>query len=82
MAIVSARSLMAARTHAAVDGISTSGMMFAERHMLDPEFGNRVPPICSRLPSSKKAGGLIDGIERGAGKRTESRDRRTFVRAG
>jgi hypothetical protein len=37
----------------------TSGMMFAERHMLDPEFGNRVPPICSRLPSSN-TGSIAD----------------------
>jgi len=67
VAIVSADSLMAARTRAAVDGIR-HGTMFAEGHVLDAGTAAGVPHnLVGRMLSRREASDLLEQMERGAG---------------
>jgi hypothetical protein len=67
VAIVSADTLMAARTRAAVDGIGT-GAMFEEGHVLDTDVAAWIPlNLIGRMLERREAIELLAQIERRAG---------------
>jgi hypothetical protein len=67
VAIVSADTLMEARTRAAIAGLGI-GALFEQGHMLDSVGAARVPPDCiGRLLSRKEAAHLLERIERAGG---------------
>ena len=72
VAIVPARSLMAARKRAAMDGLGI-GMMFERGHSLDPQTAARIPQDrIGRMLSRKEAADLLELIERHAGRTDRS----------
>jgi hypothetical protein len=72
VAIVPARSLMAARKRAAMDGLGI-GTMFEQGHSLDPQTAARIPQDrIGRMLSRKEAAALLELIERHAGRTDRS----------
>jgi hypothetical protein len=67
VAIISADTLMGARTRAAVAGLGI-GALFEQGHMLDSESAAQVPADCiGRLLSRKEAAHLLEQIEGATG---------------